>query len=335
MIVIINNAILHILDFQSGVTVFSETELGVQSDSVTSFLTKHIEKISKDSNAKSGKFFPDSAFQTQLTAYLAGEMDFTDFSRYAAERTYAAIAQSDIVESADLVICDVQLDDERFVAMLKCNNKIGFTHQVVTNEDGKIRNEIINHYAILPNTSQKIDEYALINVSSLEIKFSDNKSLVDGETVFVLPEKILECTSDISPKTALNLVQAITRTISENHGHSSVAAVAKVKNFLLENAESSDCLDTLELGKELFGSSALMQEEYIYEVKKAGIPETVRVDKTLAVQKGKNHKIQTDTGIEVVFPVDYFHNKDYMEFINNPDGTISIALKNIGKILNK
>lgn len=335
MIIIINNAILHILDFQSGVTVFSETELDVQNDSVTNFLTKHIEKISKDANAKSGNFYPDSAFEAHLVAYLSGEVEFISFSHYAAERTYAAIAQSDIVDSADLLICDVHVDDERFVVILKCNNKIGFTHQVVTNTEGKIQNEIINHYAILPNTSQKIDEYAVINASSLQIKFSDKKSCINGETAFVLPEKILECTSDISPKTALDLVQTITRTISETHGQNSVEAVAKVKSYLLENAELSDCLDPIELGKEVFGSSALMQEEYVQEVKKAGIPTTVRVDKTLAVQKGKNHKIQTDTGIEIVFPVDYFHNKDYIEFINNPDGTISIALKNIGKILNK
>ena len=59
------------------------------------------------------------------------------------------------------------------------------------------------------------------------------------------------------------------------------------------------------------------------------------MDKEFVIKTGKNHKIKTDTGIEVSFPADYFKNKDFIEFINNPDGTISIQLRNIGKIINK
>ena len=54
-----------------------------------------------------------------------------------------------------------------------------------------------------------------------------------------------------------------------------------------------------------------------------------------AVKTGRNHKIKTDTGIEITFPADLFQNTEYIEFINNPDGTISIELKNIGKIINQ
>ena len=67
----------------------------------------------------------------------------------------------------------------------------------------------------------------------------------------------------------------------------------------------------------------------------AGIPAEVKLDRDFAIKKGRNHKIKTDTGIELLFPVDYFENKDFIEFINKPDGTISIELKNIGKIMNK
>lgn len=48
-----------------------------------------------------------------------------------------------------------------------------------------------------------------------------------------------------------------------------------------------------------------------------------------------NHKNKTDIGIEITFPVDYFKYNDYLEFINNPDGTISIQIKNISKLINK
>ncbi|WP_405352536.1 hypothetical protein [Ruminococcus sp.] len=49
----------------------------------------------------------------------------------------------------------------------------------------------------------------------------------------------------------------------------------------------------------------------------------------------KSQKIKTDTGIEITVPVEYFEDDRYIEFINNNDGTISIALKNIGKLINR
>ena len=334
MIVTINRAILHILDFNSGVTVFSEQELDVKSNSVMTFLTKHIEKSYNDLSVKTGEFHPGSRFKDKLSEYLSGEGEFAAFSVYIAELMYNVISQSDVLDSTDLIVCDFEIDGTRAVALLKCNNKVGFIHQVVQDND-KISNEIINHYAILPGVSQKIDEYAFIDVDTYNIKFVDKKRSINGQDTYVLADNILECTSVISQKDTLALVSTITRKVAENHGQSSLEAVSKTKNFIVENTEVSDYLDPVELGKEVFKASPIMQEEYMEEVRKAGIPETVKIDKDLALKKGKSHKIKTDTGIEITFPVDYFQNKEYIEFVNNPDGTISIQLKNIGSIVNK
>lgn len=334
MLITVNHAILHILDFNSGITVFSEQELDVKSNSVATFLSKHIEKSFTDHNAKAGTFHPDSNFKTQMAAYLEGRENFTGFSVYIADLMYTAISQSEDADSTDLIICDCDIDSKRVIALLKCNNKVGFIHQV-THQDEKIKNEIINHYAILPGLTQKLDEYALIEVDSLAIRFVDKKRSINGEEAFIFADRILDCSSLISAKETIKLVSSITKMVAENHGQSSVEAVSKTKNFIVENTEISEYLDPVELGKEVFRSSPLMQAEYIKEVQSAGLPETVKLDRTLALQKGKNHKIKTDTGIEITFPVDYFQNKEFIEFINNADGTLSIALKNIGSITNK
>jgi len=52
-------------------------------------------------------------------------------------------------------------------------------------------------------------------------------------------------------------------------------------------------------------------------------------------KKYASQKIRTDTGVENNFPSDYFNDKEKLEFINNSDGTISIVIKNVSKILNK
>ena len=48
-----------------------------------------------------------------------------------------------------------------------------------------------------------------------------------------------------------------------------------------------------------------------------------------------NVKIVTDIGVEVIFPAEYYQNNEYIEFINNDDGTISIQINNIGEVINK
>ena len=49
---IIKKAILHILDFNSGMSVFSQNLLDLADDNVSTFLQKHIEKLHKDSARK-------------------------------------------------------------------------------------------------------------------------------------------------------------------------------------------------------------------------------------------------------------------------------------------
>ena len=48
MIASLKRAIVHILDANSGVSVYSEEELDVTDASINSFITKHIEKVFED-----------------------------------------------------------------------------------------------------------------------------------------------------------------------------------------------------------------------------------------------------------------------------------------------
>lgn len=334
LLININKAILHILDYNSNVTVFSEQELDLASGSVLTFLSKHLEKSQADPNMKSGSFFNDSKFKSELDKYLASDLDFISFSTFIAEKMADYLSRSDKLDSHDLIVCDFSIDDRRQIAILVCNNRMGFVHHVVT-DNAKVKSEIINHYAILPSLSQKLNEYVFIDPATYEIKFYEKKRSIEGQDICALSELLLECSSTISPKDVVKIVQSITEKVAENHGENTALAMSKAKNFISENIEHTEKLDPIELGMKVFESSEILQKEFVREIKEAKVPENVTIDKPLAVKTGKNHKIKTDTGIEITFPVDYFKNSDYLEFINNPDGTISIQIKNIGKLINK
>ena len=67
----------------------------------------------------------------------------------------------------------------------------------------------------------------------------------------------------------------------------------------------------------------------------ASLPKTAPLERDYAVRVNKTHKIKTDTGIEITVPSDFFNNPDYIEFISNDDGTISINIKHVGQIINR
>lgn len=101
--------------------------------------------------------------------------------------------------AVDLVACDFLAAGVRQFGLLVYQNQLGYTHKV--GQDGDlVCNEIIQHYAILPNPTQKIHMFAFVDMENWTVKFADKKRVLDGEELFLLPDRLLNCTMPVSPK---------------------------------------------------------------------------------------------------------------------------------------
>lgn len=331
--IIIDKAILHILDFNSGMTVYSDEELTVQ-DSIETFLLKHIEKSWGSQEAKPGTFYDDSSFQKLLEEYISGEMSFVPFSKAITHVLEDAFTHAEEMASADVIVADVRIDDQRQIAVFKSNSHVGYTHQVNQTEKG-IKNEIINHYSIMPNLTQKMEEFAFIDAGTKAVSVSSKKYTIDGNSIYVFPEILLECSLAPSPKEAIKNLSKTAAKVAEAYGQDKVSTEAAVKSYVAENMQEGDELDLREAGKELFPENAAMQADFDTAIKDAGFTEPVKMDQEATMKKVCKHKLKTDTGIELTIPTDYFDNTEYVEFNNNDDGTLSITLKHIANIVNR
>ena len=331
--VIIDKAILHILDFNSGMTVYSDEELTVQ-DSIETFLLKHIEKSWGSQDAKPGTFYDDSHCAQLVKEYLSGEMSFVPFSKELAKKLEDAFVHAEEMATSDVIVADVRIDDRRQIVIFKSNSHIGYTHQVNQTEAG-IKNEIINHYSIMPNLSQKMEEFAFIDTESKEISVTAKKYTIDGNSILVFPEILLECSLTPSPKEAIKNLSKTAAKVAEAYGQDKVATEAAVKSYVTENMQNTDELDLVEAGKEIFKENPSMQADFDNAIKEAGFTEPVKMDQEATIKKMCKHKLKTDTGIELTIPSEYFDNTEFMEFHNNEDGTLSIMLKHIGNIVNR
>lgn len=331
--IVIDKAILHILDFKSGMTVYSDEELTVQG-SIETFLLKHIEKSWHSQEAKPGKFYDDSNMQQEFKEYLAGNIDFIAFSKNIAKTLENAFIHAEEMTSVDVIVADVRIDDKRQLVVFNSNSHIGYIHQVNQTESG-IRNDIINHYSIMPNPNQKIAEFAFITADSKDILVACKKYTIDGNTIYVFPEMLLECNLAPSPKEAIKNLSKTAEKVAEAYGQDKIATEAAVKSYVTENMQAGDELDLKEAGKELFKGNTAMQADFDAAIKDAGFTEPVKMNQEATLKKMCKHKLKTDTGIELTIPTDYFTDTEFVEFNNNPDGTLSITLKHISNIVNR
>ena len=96
--IVIDKAILHILDFNSGMTVFSDEELTVEN-SIETFLLKHIEKSMNSQDAKEGKFYEDSECKKTFAGLSGRRNGFCSLfqgNRPYIGKSFAAVRRNDL-----------------------------------------------------------------------------------------------------------------------------------------------------------------------------------------------------------------------------------------------
>lgn len=332
--VILERAVLHILDFAGGEPVLSAQELALE-DGIREFLVKHVEKTIRSQDAKNGKFYENSEFNTMLQGYVTHEYSFVEFSRQVAEMLYKALVHCQDVQNTDLFVCQMNVDDVPYMALLKCLNHQGYVHQVNVIEDGTVATEVMNSSGLLPSNSQKMDEFAYINLETGQTLIKAKKYSLDGNSVFVLPELLLECNQTPSPMETIKEINKVVQRVAEAYCQDQVETAAAVKNYIAENLPLDGQLDPQQIGEAVFQDNPAMQADYRQEMENAGFREPVVVDKEATLKKMRKHKLSTDTGIELVIPTEFFENTEFVEFYKDEDGFMSITLKNIQNIVNK
>ena len=332
----VNHAILHILDFESAVNVMSERELEWDTRAVRSFVTSHLRRARVNPDNRRGSFTDTSAFAGELKGYFFGDREFVDLSQQIAEFFSTELSKADALESTDILVADFEDDDDvRWFAVLLMGSRTAFMHEVA-HEGSSVRNDIAKRYAILPAPSQKISSYALVRASTMDVLYVDKKRKILGEDAFIIPDGLLQCETGVSGKEVIDTVTRIVEEVAEEHGANTAVALARAKAAVTEAVEVDEEIAPWDIAEDIFEDEPVLKEKVAERVREEQLPERVPVERAqverAAVQK---HKIRTDTGIEISFPAEMLRSSEYVEFVNEPNGLISIALKNIGHIENR
>ncbi|WP_130810485.1 nucleoid-associated protein [Olsenella sp. Marseille-P4559] len=347
----IGHAILHVFDFESGSTFFSQSELDLDNRQTRSYVTRRLRRICSSAESKHGTFAPESNFASGLKEYFAGRVSFADFSVQIAQWFWEELRRAEDLEQCDLLVADFtdtgdmrasanadedavadayESEGTHLFAVVLLPRKQAFIHEV--DENG---NEIARQDATLPNPTQKVNTYVLINAETLDIDFHDKERSAAGEPRQIIPELFLQCTQEASSHEVIDEVTSIVVDLSEEYGLTAAVEVSRAKAALARRADADEAIQPADVGREVFEDNPEMAQRFEERTREHELPEEVPVRRGAANRLTRTHRIRTDTGVEIAFPSELAERPGYIDFAHQEDGSISIVISNVARIENR
>lgn len=324
----INKAILHTMDAALELYFCADEELLLDLN-VNAYLIRHLEKITKQSSAQKGTFKGTSKLYGKIKQYTSD--DFLTLSREIANTWFGAYAEAMRFLDMNLLFVEYVENDTLYYAALRFNNKQGYIRQI-SREDGIVRNEILTYASLIPSMSQNVDEYFIINMSDFSIRLKEDKYYLNREEELLISDQILYCHIEKSTKDALKTLDEIVTKVSHELDEDVLENTLKYKQYVNLCTQTDQKLNVDEICEQVFKDNDDFAQRFEELSMESKLPETIELQKK-APASLRRHKIKTDSGIEIIIPVDYAEVKDNVLITNNEDGTISISLHHVGKIV--
>ena len=148
-----------------------------------------------------------------------------------------------------------------------------------------------------------------------------------------LSELYLKCHAKMSSKSKMDIVTKAVEQVNKKHYAQEPVKQLEAKSIIKKEIEDTGTLNVEKISEKIYGNAPEIKEEFDakmekYHMEKAEV--TPQSEKT--TKKFEKQYLKTDTGIEINIPMEQYQDANQVEFITNPDGTISVLIKNINQI---
>lgn len=327
MEIIIHQAILHVLDTTLDAPVLSGGGMELTAEK-TAYLQNHIEKLLASDEIRQCRPLPDSAFRNELEH----NQDFIDLSCRIAGVLFDYMHAHTTIPGADLAVVDFTRDGAPWLGILKLNYKNGYTHYTKTVEGAPV-NSIIQQRACLPTQSGKVEEGALVNLTDYSMRLLEKKYDIDGHKEFYLSSVVFQYTQAEPEKKKLQAIQeAAAQAVKdayEDEPHADAQVAMLIANQAADNANQVSVEQVRQQLAEEYPLAAVPFDDYVEKsevLEEAAAPVTVTPAR---IRRMESRSIRTANGIEVKIPTELLNSDSELEFLHDPDGSVSLLIKNV------
>ena len=327
MEIIIHQAILHVLDTTLDAPMLSGGGMELTAEK-TAYLQNHIEKLLASDDIRQCRPLPDSAFRNELEH----NQDFIDLSCRIAGVLFDYMHAHTTIPGADLAVVDFTRDGAPWLGILKLNYKNGYTHYTETVEGAPV-NSIIQQRACLPTQSGKVEEGALVNLTDYSMRLLEKKYDIDGHKEFYLSSVVFQYTQAEPEKKKLQAIQeAAAQAVKdayEDEPHADAQVAMLIANQAADNDNQVSVEQVRQQLAEEYPLAAVPFDDYVEKsevLEEAAAPVTVTPAR---IRRMESRSIRTANGIEVKIPTELLNSDSELEFLHDPDGSVSLLIKNV------
>ena len=327
MEIIIHQAILHVLDTTLDAPVLSGGGMELTAEK-TAYLQNHIEKLLASDEIRQCRPLPDSAFRNELEH----NQDFIDLSCRIAGVLFDYMPAHTTIPGADLAVVDFTRDGAPWLGILKLNYQNGYTHYTETVEGAPV-NSIIQQRACLPTQSGKVEEGALVNLTDYSMRLLEKKYDIDGHKEFYLSSVVFQYTQAEPEKKKLQAIQeAAAQAVKdayEDEPHADAQVAMLIANQAADNDNQVSVEQVRQQLAEEYPLAAVPFDDYVEKsevLEEAAAPVTVTPAR---IRRMESRSIRTANGIEVKIPTELLNSDSELEFLHDPDGSVSLLIKNV------
>ena len=192
--------------------------------------------------------------------------------------------------------------------------------------------------AILAGKAQKPDEGMTIDLKTLDYELIEKKYQFSGDKRYYFSTQVIESVPRPSLDDHLSVIKKAAKKMSEKFETPTYDVLANIQEAVYDTIEETGTLDTTEIAQKVFKENVSARMAFQEEMTEKGVIEQtplVKEVKEISEKKFGKQKLKLSNGIELIVPLDVYRNPDLIEFVNHPDGTLSVTIKNVEEIVNR
>ncbi len=306
---------------------YNEVKLDTE-DSLYGYIQKLCSAALTDTAAKIATYDAD--------AYLAGIV--TDepngleaFVSVTADTVYDLVKANAEMHSGSGIFAFIVADEQVYVAFFK----MPFMEMYNCRLDAEGQVSWALNTKIMPKPSLKSSEYFIIDVCNRIVRMSDSQYYVDDCHVNYLAECVLQLKPKPSEKeTVETIAETTVEVIRECYPEEKVPEkIMDYRKEIANHVEETGRVSVARIEEAVFRDNEAAGAKYRERLQEERIQrEPIAVSKKTERALTRKQKIITDNGIELMVPVEYLKNSNYIEYVQDENGNITILLKDIHAI---
>ncbi len=325
MSVVLKSAVVHILDASAGLPVISKNTISLDKE-VAEYIACVIDKSFYSDDAK------ECVFRSEQTVWNQCQnvsWNVITISQSIAQEMFNIMRRNREIPAADVIMGISEIDGVDYFYALKFDYREAFTHLVETQNDNASVG-IIRYKTLLPLQATKVTEGFFINTKASVVKILERKFTIDGIKDFYISTQILACSENKTPRQKATKIMKVAEKVAELYYDADDAIDAHISSTMFDELQQEQPLLVNSLGQKFFVNNPAAQTEFFERLAAVDITKDDELSLSEKFQKKfEKQAIRTSSGVEIKIPTQVYSNLDEIEFINNPDGTVSLLIKNI------